>query len=61
MTFVETVPAEHASGTVAAARRLRSISCMLTHGSVLADKFLEPDALRAVVADHRTAGPDAVA
>jgi uncharacterized peroxidase-related enzyme len=41
--------------TVAAARRLRSSYCMLAHGSVLVDKFLEPEALRAVVADHRTA------
>jgi uncharacterized peroxidase-related enzyme len=46
--------------TVAAARRLRSSYCMLAHGSVLADKFLEPDALRAVVADHRTSGLEAV-
>jgi uncharacterized peroxidase-related enzyme len=41
--------------TIAAARRLRSSYCMLAHGSVLMDKFLEPDALRAVVGDHRTA------
>jgi uncharacterized peroxidase-related enzyme len=41
--------------TVAAARRLQSSYCMLAHGSVLIDKFLEPDELRAVVADHRTA------
>jgi uncharacterized peroxidase-related enzyme len=41
--------------TVAAARRLRSSYCMLAHGSVLVDKFLEPDAMRAVVEDHRTA------
>jgi uncharacterized peroxidase-related enzyme len=46
--------------TVAAARRLRSSYCMLAHGSVLAEKFLEPDALQAVVADHRTSGLDAV-
>jgi uncharacterized peroxidase-related enzyme len=46
--------------TVAAARRLRSSYCMLAHGSVLADGFLEPEALQAVVADHRTAGLDAV-
>jgi uncharacterized peroxidase-related enzyme len=46
--------------TVAAARRLRSTYCALAHGSVLVDKFLEPDALRAVVADHRDAGLDAV-
>jgi uncharacterized peroxidase-related enzyme len=46
--------------TVAAARRLRSSYCMLAHGSVLADRFLEPDSLRAIVADHREAGLDAV-
>ena len=46
--------------TVAAARRLRSSYCMLAHGSVLADRFLDPDALRAIVADHREAGLDAV-
>ena len=46
--------------TIAAARRLRSSYCMLAHGSVLVDKFLEPDALRAVVSDHRTSGLDAV-
>ena len=44
--------------TLAAARRLRSSYCMLAHGSVLADKFLEADAVRAIVADHRTAGLD---
>jgi uncharacterized peroxidase-related enzyme len=41
--------------TIAAARRLRSSYCMLAHGSVLLDKFLEPDALRRVATDHRTA------
>lgn len=46
--------------TVAAARRLRSSYCVLAHGSVLADRFLEPDTVRAVVADHRTAGLEAV-
>jgi uncharacterized peroxidase-related enzyme len=47
--------------TVAAARELRSSYCMLAHGSVLMDKgFLEPDALRAVVSDHRSAGLDEV-
>jgi uncharacterized peroxidase-related enzyme len=46
--------------TVAAARRLRSSYCTLAHGSVLMDKFLEPDALRAIVADHRDAGLDEV-
>jgi uncharacterized peroxidase-related enzyme len=46
--------------TVAAARRLRSSYCTLAHGSVLMDKFMEPDALRAIVADHRDAGLDEV-
>jgi len=46
--------------TLAAARRLRSSYCMLAHGSVLADRFFAADALRAVVADHRTAGLDDV-
>jgi uncharacterized peroxidase-related enzyme len=41
--------------TVAAARRLRSSYCTLAHGSVLIDKFLEPEVVRAAVADHRTA------
>jgi uncharacterized peroxidase-related enzyme len=41
--------------TVAAARRLRSSYCMLAHGSVLMDKFLEPDAVRALVDDPRSA------
>jgi uncharacterized peroxidase-related enzyme len=42
--------------TIAAARRLRSSYCMLAHGSVLMDKFLDPDSVAAVVADHQTAG-----
>jgi uncharacterized peroxidase-related enzyme len=46
--------------TVAAARHLRSSYCMLAHGSVLAEQFLEPDALVAVVGDHRSAGLDDV-
>jgi uncharacterized peroxidase-related enzyme len=32
--------------TVAAARRLRSSYCMLAHGTILADQFLGPDAVR---------------
>jgi uncharacterized peroxidase-related enzyme len=44
--------------TVAAARRLQSSYCTLAHGSVLADKFLGPDGVRAVVTDHRDAGLD---
>ncbi len=46
--------------TLAAARRLRSSYCMLAHGKVLADRFLGPDVLRQVVADHRAAGLDPV-
>jgi len=46
--------------TVAAAGRLRSSYCMLAHGSVLTSRFLEPEALRAIVADHRNAGLDEV-
>ncbi len=46
--------------TVAAARELRSSYCMLAHGSVLADQFLAPDAVRSVVEDHRAAGLDPV-
>jgi uncharacterized peroxidase-related enzyme len=45
--------------TIAAARRLRSSYCMLAHGSVLADQFLDPETVRAVVDDERTAGLDA--
>jgi uncharacterized peroxidase-related enzyme len=41
--------------TVATARRLRSSYCTLAHGSLLMDKFLDPDAVRAVVSDYRTA------
>jgi uncharacterized peroxidase-related enzyme len=42
--------------TVAAARQLRSSYCTLAHGSVLIDKFLDADSVRAIVADHRRAG-----
>ena len=46
--------------TVAAARRLRSSYCLLAHGAVLADEFLEPEEVRALVADHRAADLEAV-
>jgi uncharacterized peroxidase-related enzyme len=46
--------------TIAAARRLRSTYCVMAHGLVLLDNFLAPDELTAIVADHRTAGLDAV-
>jgi uncharacterized peroxidase-related enzyme len=41
--------------TVAAARQLRSSYCMLAHGSVLIDKFLDPESVKAIAADHRRA------
>jgi uncharacterized peroxidase-related enzyme len=46
--------------TIAAARRLRSSYCMLAHGGVLAQKFVEPDELRRIALDHRSAGLDDV-
>jgi len=46
--------------TIAAARRLRSSYCMLAHGSLLADRFLGGEAVRAVAADPAAAGLDAV-
>jgi uncharacterized peroxidase-related enzyme len=44
--------------TVAAARRLRSSYCALAHGTVLADDYLGPDAVRALMADPGSAGLD---
>lgn len=41
--------------TLAAARRLRSSYCMLAHGSVLLERFLDAGALRAVALDHHAA------
>jgi uncharacterized peroxidase-related enzyme len=46
--------------TLAAARRLRSSYCMLAHGTVLADQFLDPETVALVAADHRAAGLDEV-
>ena len=46
--------------TLAAARRLRSSYCMLAHGSVLLDRFLGADELRAAATDPETAGLDEV-
>src|SRR4029078_2692962 len=47
--------------TVAAARQLRSSYCALADGSLLLKRVcLETHALRAVVADDRSAGLDAV-
>lgn len=46
--------------TLAAARRLRSSYCMLAHGEIVRGKFLDDDALSAVVQDHRSADLDSV-
>jgi uncharacterized peroxidase-related enzyme len=46
--------------TIAAARRLRCSYCMLAHGAVLADRFLDAEGVRALAVDHRAAGLDAV-
>ena len=42
--------------TIAAARRLRSSYCMLAHGGVLAERFVEPEVLRDIALDHHAAG-----
>jgi uncharacterized peroxidase-related enzyme len=44
--------------TIAAARRLRSSYCMLAHGRVLLDDFMDADTLRRVATDHHSAGLD---
>ena len=46
--------------TLAAASRLRSSYCALAHGSILLDKFMGPDGVRAVVGDHDAGELDAV-
>ena len=44
--------------TLAAARRLRSSYCMLAHGEIVRETFLDEQALRAVVRDPRSADLD---
>jgi uncharacterized peroxidase-related enzyme len=44
--------------TIAAARRIRSSYCMLAHGSVLVDKFMEPARVRALADDFENADLD---
>ena len=44
--------------TLGAARALGSSYCCLAHGQILAERFLEPETVRALVADPRTAGLD---
>jgi uncharacterized peroxidase-related enzyme len=46
--------------TIAAARRIRSSYCMLAHGSVLLDQYLDSETLQAVVTDHRAGALDPV-
>jgi uncharacterized peroxidase-related enzyme len=46
--------------TLAAARRLRSSYCALAHGAVLADRFMDPEAVTAAIEDHHAAGLDEV-
>src|SRR3954471_14795146 len=46
--------------TLAAANRLRSSYCALAHGSILLDKFISADGVRAVVGDHDAGELDAV-
>jgi uncharacterized peroxidase-related enzyme len=53
-------PRRYELATLAASRRLRSNYCCLAHGSVLVERFMEPDQLVAVMADHRAAGLDEV-
>ena len=53
-------PRRYELATIAAASRLRSTYCMLAHGKVLADRFLEPSVVREVVADRALAGLDDV-
>jgi len=53
-------PRRYELATLAAARELRSSYCMLAHGSVLLAGHLEPDELREIAIDHRSAGLDEV-
>jgi uncharacterized peroxidase-related enzyme len=46
--------------SLAAARRLESSYCALAHGKVLADRFLDPELVRSMAIDHRSAGLDPV-
>jgi uncharacterized peroxidase-related enzyme len=46
--------------TLAAAGRLGSTYCSLAHGSVLLEKFLSPEGVRAVVGDHDAAELDEI-
>jgi uncharacterized peroxidase-related enzyme len=51
-------PRRYELATIAAAGRLRSSYCMLAHGSVLREHFVDDGTLRTLVTDHRLAGLD---
>ncbi len=53
-------PRRYELATLAAARRLRSSYCMLAHGKVLAERFYDDETVRAIAADHRSAGLEPV-
>jgi uncharacterized peroxidase-related enzyme len=53
-------PRRYELATLAAARRMRSSYCMLAHGSVLVEKYMPAEELRAVATDHRAAGLDEI-
>jgi uncharacterized peroxidase-related enzyme len=44
--------------TVAAARRIKSTYCVTAHSSILIDKFMDQDAVVALLNDHHAAGLD---
>jgi uncharacterized peroxidase-related enzyme len=46
--------------TVAAAKRLGSSYCSLAHGNVLAERFYDPDRVRAIFSDRSSAGLEEV-
>ncbi len=53
-------PRRYELATIAAARRLRSSYCMLAHGKVLMDGFVESGTMRAIAVDHHAAGLDEI-
>jgi uncharacterized peroxidase-related enzyme len=53
-------PRRYELATLAAARRLGSSYCMLAHGKIVAERFHDDETVRAVAADHRSAGLDPV-
>jgi uncharacterized peroxidase-related enzyme len=53
-------PRRYELATLAAARRLGSSYCMLAHGKIVAERFHDAATVRAIAADHRSAGLDPV-